>query len=80
MTHFVNVMHILGMELRDVIKAAGGCMKLAEICGLRSHTTPIRWKRVPPHHVVAIEQATGIPREELRPDIFLKAESTGVAA
>lgn len=30
-----------------------------------------QWREVPLSRVVAIEAATGIPRSELRPDIFL---------
>ena len=30
-----------------------------------------RWGRIPAERVIEIEQLTGVPREELRPDIFL---------
>ena len=37
-----------------------------------------QWKGVPPERVLAVETATGIPREELRPDIFGPPESKAV--
>jgi DNA-binding transcriptional regulator YdaS (Cro superfamily) len=29
-----------------------------------------QWERVPPGRVIAIEKLTGVPREELRPDLY----------
>jgi DNA-binding transcriptional regulator YdaS (Cro superfamily) len=29
-----------------------------------------QWKTIPVEHVVAVSQATGIPREKLRPDLY----------
>lgn len=29
-----------------------------------------QWRKVPPERVLDIERITGIPREELRPDVF----------
>lgn len=37
-----------------------------------------KWKGVPAERVLAVEAATGIPREELRPDIFGPPESKAV--
>lgn len=33
-------------------------------------STVSRWKRVPAERVIEVEKATGIPREEIRPDIY----------
>lgn len=33
-----------------------------------------KWKKIPAERVVAVEAATGIPREELRPDLYEKAK------
>ncbi|MXV58403.1 hypothetical protein GS537_06430 [Saccharibacter sp. EH60] len=38
--------------------------------GHRTHTSVLKWKRVPAHHVIAVEALTGIPREQLRPDLY----------
>lgn len=29
-----------------------------------------KWKRIPAVHVIEVERATGIPRQEIRPDIY----------
>jgi DNA-binding transcriptional regulator YdaS (Cro superfamily) len=57
-----------GLEI--AIAEAGGVRALARLVG-RSSATVAVWKRIPIEHVRTIENATGIPKEELRPDIFL---------
>jgi len=42
---------------------------LAARLGL-SRNTVKKWSSVPTKHVLAVEAATGIPRHELRPDIY----------
>ena len=44
-------------------------MPLARKFGL-CHQGVYKWKRIPVHHVFAIEELTGIEREYLRPDIY----------
>ncbi len=61
------------MEVREIIKKAGGPSRLAKQLGI-THTAVIRWKKIPPIRVITLEKLTGIPREELRPDIFGKEE------
>ena len=58
------------METKEIIVRAGGCSRLASSLGIKSHATVLRWKRVPDKYLVKIEQVFGIPREELRPDLF----------
>lgn len=51
--------------------AAGGTVALAKAMG--GSITPqaiSQWDKIPLGRVFAIEQATGIPRGELRPDFF----------
>jgi len=36
------------------------------------HVAVYRWKHIPVRRLSDVERITGIPREELRPDIFLK--------
>ena len=31
-----------------------------------------KWSRIPADHIVAVERISGIPREELRPDLYRK--------
>ena len=57
----------------QAIKAAGGAAELAKACNL-SRTSVLFWRRlkkgIPSHHVLAVEEKTGIPREQLRPDLY----------
>ncbi|WP_207623021.1 type II toxin-antitoxin system CcdA family antitoxin [Falsiroseomonas algicola] len=58
--------------ITEAIAAAGGVMRLAERLGL-SHPSVLRWQRsgkVPAERVAAVEAATGVPRQRLRPDLF----------
>ncbi|MXV35790.1 MULTISPECIES: YdaS family helix-turn-helix protein [unclassified Saccharibacter] len=57
------------MKPRELIQAVGGPTRLARALK-RSHTAVILWKEIPPHHVIAIESKFGIPREQLRPDLY----------
>lgn len=43
--------------------------ELARAVGVRPQSL-CKWVRIPPGRVSAVEAATGIPREYLRPDIF----------
>lgn len=53
----------------------GRLTKLAAACGI-THGAILQWSRVPSDRLIAVEDATGIPREELRPDLF-KREAAG---
>lgn len=55
--------------LQEAIAAAGGVSELARRLGL-SPPSISTWTRVPAERVAAVEAATGIPRETLRPDLF----------
>lgn len=56
--------------LRAHLKAERGRLtSLAEAIGLRPGTIS-QWHRVPAERVAAVEEATGISRHELRPDVF----------
>lgn len=53
------------------IKQAGGGAALSR--ALKNKITRhaiYQWSRVPAEHVGAVEQITGIPRHELRPDLY----------
>jgi DNA-binding transcriptional regulator YdaS (Cro superfamily) len=56
-----------GLEI--ALLAADGVEKLASALGL-AHSSVSVWKRIPAEHVLKVEKATGISREELRPDIY----------
>jgi DNA-binding transcriptional regulator YdaS (Cro superfamily) len=57
----------LGVE--RAIKAAGSMRKLAKLLGIRQQSV-CKWKKIPAHHILEIERLTGVPREELRPDLY----------
>ncbi len=48
--------------------------KVAHDLGL-TRAAVLKWKKVPGERVVEVERITGIPREQLRPDIFRKPEA-----
>jgi len=52
------------------IKAEWGLMaKIGRELGLSSAAVP-QWRRVPPERVLDVERITGVPRHELRPDLY----------
>jgi len=55
--------------LDRAIDAAGGIAQLARKIGI-SQPSVSHWTRVPAQRVVAVETATGIPRNDLRPDLY----------
>lgn len=58
--------------LDKAIEAAGGVRALARGLGI-SQPAISGWKRIPSDRVVAVENATGVPRAQLRPDLYDKA-------
>lgn len=74
------------METRDpalerAIESAGGPAELARF--ITEHHTKITaqaicdWKRCPPGRVLVVERASGVPRHELRPDIYPDEHPSG---
>ena len=60
--------------IEQAVQAVGGQAKLAQMLGLRRQQVS-SWlrgvERVPLKHVRKIEEATGVKREALRPDVYL---------
>jgi TorA maturation chaperone TorD len=56
--------------LQEAIRAAGGIGELARRLGI-SQPSVSNWDRVPAERVLSVEQATGIARGLLRPDLFV---------
>ena len=52
----------------------GMTAKVAIALGLH-RSRPSQWDKVPAEHLVKIEAVTGIPREQLRPDLYRQAEA-----
>jgi TorA maturation chaperone TorD len=61
--------------LDEAIKAAGGVGALARQIGI-SQPSVSNWARIPSERVIAVEAATGVSREILRPDLFQKPAGT----
>jgi DNA-binding transcriptional regulator YdaS (Cro superfamily) len=50
-------------------QAAGGGSKLARALGLTRQAV-YQWDSIPTDHVLKVEEVTGLPRHQLRPDIY----------
>lgn len=55
--------------IQNAIDAAGGLVALAVALQLAPSTVS-EWRRVPAERVIAVERITGVPRTELRPDLY----------
>ena len=58
--------------LERAIDAAGGIAQLARKIGI-SQPSVSTWTRVPAQRVIAVESATGVARNDLRPDLYERA-------
>ena len=55
--------------LKMAIAKAGTVAELARRLGV-TRSAVAQWRLVPPRRVIPIEQATGVRREQLRPDLY----------
>lgn len=55
--------------LKRAIKSAGGLAALAGPLGISAQAVS-QWDEVPPLRVLAVERISGVPRHELRPDLY----------
>lgn len=55
--------------LKRAIDKAGGPKKLADILGVTPPAV-VQWSICPPLRVLQVEAATGVPRHQLRPDLY----------
>lgn len=60
---------ITNPALQRAIKAVGTAYKLAELLDISPQALS-QWEEVPPLRVLQVEKHTGVPRYELRPDIY----------
>lgn len=54
---------------KRAIEAAGGAAKLGPALGITRQAVE-DWDKVPPRHVLRVEELSGISRYALRPDIY----------
>jgi DNA-binding transcriptional regulator YdaS (Cro superfamily) len=52
------------------IEAAGGLRALARKLNI-THQRILRWHKIPSDWLLQVEEVTNVPREKLRPDIFI---------
>lgn len=65
----------LNAGLQRAIDAVNGQHKLAELLGVSQPTIHhYLYENCPPERAVEIERVTGVPREEIRPDIFSRGD------
>lgn len=59
-------------KAKQAVKGSSGLARaLTDIApGKISSQAVSQWKRVPPERVLDVERITGVPRHELRPDIY----------
>ncbi len=55
--------------IAEAIKKAGSVKALAEAAGVKPQAIS-QWRQVPIDRVARIAEALGMPRHELRPDVF----------
>jgi DNA-binding transcriptional regulator YdaS (Cro superfamily) len=55
--------------LERAINAVGSIYRLAQLLDIQPSAIR-KWRRVPDHRIVEIEQKVGVPREQLRPDLY----------
>lgn len=65
--------------LKRAISAAGGLTGLAQKVGV-SKQAVLQWEEVPPLRVLTVERVSGVPRHELRPDLYPPPEPSGARA
>lgn len=64
-------MQVMDAGLKMAIAAAGGPVKFAAKLKIRRQAVS-KWKKCPAHRIIQVEKISGIPREELRPDLYRK--------
>lgn len=54
----------------DILPQRRGIIsEIARACGI-THGAVSQWRQVPAERVLVVERVTGVPRHELRPDIY----------
>lgn len=64
--------------IADAIEAGGGIGAVAKAIGLTEEGVRL-WRvrgKVPDKHIVEFERLTGVPREQLRPDLYRRDAET----
>lgn len=59
------------MSIKEIAVGAGGVVALSLKLGL-SRGAVSQWDRVPAERVLDVERLTGVPRETIRPDLYVR--------
>jgi len=65
----IKLRSIMTISIKEIAAKVGGVVSLSTQLGL-SRGAVSQWEKVPLDRVAAVSKLTGIPREDLRPDIF----------
>jgi len=55
--------------LERAVRVVGGQAKFARLIGVTAQAVS-QWDEVPPLRVLEVERVSGVPRHELRPDLY----------
>ena len=64
-----NLKTIKNEIITQICKPNGGGTQIAKALGI-SRQAIYQWKEIPPKHLVALEKITGVPRAEMRRDLY----------
>jgi len=62
-------LYVDDVAVQKALKKVGGLRPLARLLGINPQNIS-RWKRCPAGYVLTLERLTGVPRYELRPDLY----------
>ncbi|TYP74172.1 MULTISPECIES: transcriptional regulator [Nitrosomonas] len=62
-------------HIKNIAKRVGGVVALSKKLGL-SRAAVSQWEVIPADRILDVEKITGIPREELRPDLYVRKPAT----
>lgn len=61
--------HIPLMETKEIIRKAGGPLRVSQVIQ-RHHSTVCGWEKIPPCHARVISELSGVSVHVIRPDVF----------
>lgn len=60
--------------IENACEEAGGMRALGRAMGIPYQSIQA-WKEIPAQHILTIERVTGIPREQLRPELYTRKKT-----
>lgn len=65
----VGCANIFLMETKEIIRKAGGPLRVSQVIQ-RHHSTVCGWDKIPPCHARVISELSGVSVHIIRPDVF----------